>query len=292
MSEKLSRLFTNWRVPFLILSLLLTVTLGNGLLRVQFDTSLSALLTRSDPYLAELDIMNAEFPFDLDVVFAFIAAEGDTVFSVPVLDAIADLNARYTDIPHAGRISSLLEYSDPQTQQRLFQRSYRQYSDAQLASLQQQALSDPLLSANLLAADARLSFAVIYVSATGLSTEQRLDIATASARVRDQLRQAHPEVDIHVSSDVMLEQSSQQAMISDLSSFLPFVIIACVLIICYCFRSVILGACILAHEAMAIVCTVGLLSYLGVAFNSVSVIAPLVVAVISVANSVHIISLY
>ncbi len=292
MSEIVSRLFTERRVAMLVLSLLVTALLGSGIQRVQLDTSLSALLTRSDPYLEELDIMAARFPSDLDVVFAFIPGNDDSVFSPAVLDAIAGLNSRFDEIPYATRISSLLEYSDPQTQRRLFQGNYRQYSDTQLADLQQQALADPLLTANLLAPDARLSFAVVYADGSGLTTDQRIEIAAAAATLRDELRVAHPAVDIHVSGDVLLEQSSQQAMLSDLSSFLPFVIFVCALLICYCFRSVILGACILAHEALVIVCTVGALSLLGVAFNSVSVIAPLVVAVISVANSVHIVSLF
>ena len=46
---------------------------------------------------------------------------------------------------------------------------------------------------------------------------------------------------------MILEQSSQSAMIEDLTSLLPIVILICVLVICYCFRSLTLGACILVH---------------------------------------------
>ena len=80
-------------------------------------------------------------------------------------------------------------------------------------------------------------------------------------------------------------------MIEDLTSLLPIVILICVLVICYCFRSLTLGACILVHVVVTAACTVGTVNYLGFSFNNISIIAPLVVIIIAVANSVHIISI-
>ena len=73
---------------------------------------------------------------------------------------------------------------------------------------------------------------------------------------------------------MILEQSSQSAMIEDLTSLLPIVILICVLVICYCFRSLTLGACILVPGGD---CSMhrrnGQLS--SFSFNNISIIAPL-----------------
>ena len=60
-----------------------------------------------------------------------------------------------------------------------------------------------------------------------------------------------------------------EAMVDDLTNLLPFIILVCVLCICYCFKSVKLGACILTHTIFTILCTVGALGYLSFEFNNI-----------------------
>lgn len=275
-----------------LISAVISLLLATGILRTSFDTSLEALLTESDPYLDELFLMEAAFPAPLEVRFAFVAGESDTVFNSELLAAIEDLRDNYAAIPFAARITSILGYVSPETQSRLFIKTLRSYSEEDLLDVADAALADRLLTANLLSDDGALTFAIITTDSEGLSDDERLDIATATLLLRDELRSRHPNVQILANSEVMLEQSSQQAMVDDLTNLMPFVILACVLAICYCFRSATLGICILTHVLFTLLCTIGTLGYLGFAFNSISIIAPLVLVIIAVANSVHIISIY
>lgn len=262
-SQQVAEFTVARRKLLLILACLLSLLLGSGIIRTSFDTSFSALLTRSDPYIEEFDALQAEFPDDSTISFAFIPQEGKTVFDRSVLDAIVQLKQSYTSIPFAERLSSLIDYVSPETRKRLFVRPLENYSQAELDALLEPALEDRLLTANLLTQDGGLSFASITTSANQSSPEQRAQIAEATLALREQLRLQNPSLGIHVNSDVLLEQSSQQAMIDDLTTLLPFVILACVLVICYCFRSITLGICILSHTLFTILCTVGTLAYLG-----------------------------
>lgn len=291
-SQRVADFSVRRRRILLILASVITLILATGILRTSFDTSLNALLTRSDPYLDEYDLLDQEFPNEVVVTFAFISSQFDSVFDRNVLDAIADLRDRYRELPFAVRLSSLIDYYSPETQQRLFVRPLADYTQDELDTLRQSAVNDRLLTNNLLSKDASLTFAIVTLDARDATSRQRLDIANATIRLRDDLRASNPDVVIHANSDVLLEQSSQQAMVDDLTSLLPFIILVCVLSICYCFKSVTLGICILTHTIFTVVCTVGALGYLGFAFNNISIIAPLVVVIISIANSVHIISIY
>ncbi|MDP6653270.1 MAG: MMPL family transporter, partial [Gammaproteobacteria bacterium] len=281
----------NCRVLFTVASVI-TLLLASGILRTSFDTSLDALLTRSDPYLDELELLDDEFPNQLDVYFAFVAEEGSHVFEPVILEAIADLGEQYTELPFADSFVSVIDYIYPETQRRLFARPIADYSQSDLNAMVNEAVADRILTANLLSTNAELSFAIVYLDAETASSAERLEIADAVLSLRDELRIAHPEVAIQANADVLLEQSSQQAMVDDLTTLMPIIILICVLTICYCFRSATLGVCILTHTIFTILCTVGALGYLGFAFNTISIIAPLVVVIISVANSVHIISIY
>lgn len=292
LSQRVAEFAVRQRLPLVIFASILSLLLGSGIVRTSFDTSFNALLTRSDPYLEEYDALEEEFPGAIEISFVFVAEEGKTVFDKPVLDAMVQLRDNYKSIPYTDRLNSIIDYRSPETRKRLFIRSIDAYSQAELGALLDTALADRLLTANLLSPDATLSFAQISTDMDPASPQQRLQLADAILALRDELRAQNPGISIHANSEVLLEQSSQQAMIDDLTTLLPFVILACVLVICYCFRSVTLGFCILSHTVFTIVSTVGVLAYLGFAFNSISVMAPLVVVIISVANSVHIISIY
>lgn len=53
-------------------SLLLTAALGTGILHIGFDTSLSSLLARNDPYLSQVEEMEAQFDPPDTVSFAVV----------------------------------------------------------------------------------------------------------------------------------------------------------------------------------------------------------------------------
>ena len=291
-SQRVADFTVTFRIQLFALATLITLILSTGILRTSFDTSLNALLTESDPYLDELELLDEEFPTNSEIRFAFIANEGETVFTPATLNAIAELKETFTAIPRIRGITTILEFTSPETQARLFSKPLDEYSDSELLQVSETARSDRLLTNNLLSQNGSLSFAVISLNSRDATNEERLEIATAVLDLQEQLRLSHPGVSLFANADVLLEQSSQQAMVDDLTSLLPIVILLCVLVICYCFRSITLGICILTHVLFTVFCTVGALGYLNFAFNNISIIAPLVVVIISVATSVHIISIY
>lgn len=269
-----------------------SLLLATGVFRLGFDSSLDSLLTRSDPYLDELDLLEAEFPQSTEIVFAFLAPEGESVFTRDRLQAIEALRERYLEIPLAGRHSSLLDYYSPRNLRRLFARDFREYGEAELAGLMRTAQADELLTGNLLSNDASLAFTRIRLNAEFADEAQRLDAAREALRVRDALREEFPELYIHVSGEVLVEFSSRQSMLEDLGGLLPFVILACILAICGFFRSVRAGFAILAHTLLTLLCALGTLGLSGFSFNTVTAIAPVIIVVVCVASSVHVISIY
>ena len=269
-----------------------SLLLATGVFRLGFDSSLDSLLTRSDPYLDELDLLEAEFPQSTEIVFAFLAPEGESVFTRDRLQAIDALRGRYREIPLAGRHSSLLDYYSPRNLRSLFARDFREYGEAELAGLMRTAQADELLTGNLLSSDASLAFTRIRLNAEFADEAQRLDAAREALRLRDALRKEFPELDIHISGEVLLEYSSRQSMLEDLGGLLPFVILACILAICGFFRSVRAGFAILAHTLLTLLCALGTLGLAGFSFNTVTAIAPVIIVVVCVASSVHVISIY
>ena len=291
-ANRVATLCVERRLALFSTSGLMMAMLATGILLTSFDGTFNALLTESDPYLDELEIMDDEFPIPTEAAFIFVAPDGGTIFDTAILRAIEDLRESYEVVPLADYLSTIINWVSPETQRRLFAKRVNEYSEAELSALAETAIQDRLLTNNLLAKDASLTFGNLSLNARDADVDQRMEIATAITQLRDDIRARHPDVELYVGSDFILEQSSQSAMIKDLTSLLPIVIIICVLVICYCFRSITLGASILIHVLFTTICTIGAVNYFGFSFNSISVIAPLVVIIIAVANSVHIISIY
>ncbi|NKB35015.1 MAG: MMPL family transporter [Pseudomonadales bacterium] len=280
------------RYLLFIVATVITALLSMGILRTSFDTSLSALLSESDPYLDELDLLEQQFPSSSEIRFAFIAEEGETIFTREILEAIRELEDIFTEIPRIRGITTVLEYTAPETQRRLFSKELAEYTADEFLEVSNTATNDQLLTSNLLSQNGALTFAVITLNSRDASNEVRLEIADAVLEVQDQLRTNHPNVALFANADVLLEQSSQQAMVEDLTSLLPIVILLCVLVICFCFKSIAIGGSILTHVIFSLISTVGALGFLNFSFNNISIMAPLVVVIICVATSVHIISIY
>ena len=289
-----ARLLVQQRNALLALAVLLSVLLAAAIPRTGFDTSLSVLLTRSDPWLAERDRMQAEFPGVLEISFAFEPASGD-VFSHANLAAMVDLSQEYRQIPLARSMNSILAWQSPYGDDTFFEKPLAQigtYTVAELQERRARALTEEFVAGMLLSPAGDLALASVRLGTATLTAEQRLATAEATLALRDSLQSRHPDVAVHVSSEALYELSSRDAMLEDLLYLLPIVLLLCNGIICYSFRSVLLGASILAVSLLAIVMTVGTLGWLGISFNSISVMAPLVVVTIAVANSVHLVSIY
>ncbi len=283
-----------WRRWLLAGATLLCLLAGAGLIHLDYDTSLGDLLPAQDPYQDQREQLRERFPTAPQISFALIPDNGQ-VFSPPTLEALAELNRRFRQIPHARSMDSILNYRSPFGEVSLLPSPWNdmsRYSETQLDQAREQALSNPLVDGELVSPDTDLALARITLSIDDPSAARNRAMADASLRLRDTLEQAHPEVSVHVSSEALFEQSTRQAMVRDLTRLLPVVMALCALLVCYCFRSVVLGLSILAVAGLTVALTTGTLGWLGIAFNTVSIMAPLVVVIIAVADSVHIVSVH
>ena len=175
--KKIAETTVSNRSGLFILSLILTCIFGSGIFKTSFDSSLSALLSQSDPYLDELEEVDRTFPSNGEIRFAFIAERNNSVFDRKILLAISDLKEKFTVIPKVQGITTILEYTSPETQRRLFSKSINDLSDSEIAQIGEIATNERFLTANLLSSDAKLTFAIIDVNTREATNTERLEIA-------------------------------------------------------------------------------------------------------------------
>lgn len=285
-----------WRKSLLLSSLCLTLALAAGLRHADFDTRIEVLLGDNDPFIAERDLMNQRFREPQAISIAVTAAQpGISVFSPQVLNALGDMHFAYRQIPYTTRASSVVAFDSPFGEIGLIAGRFRNFESVDPGTLQdarERAMNNELIGRTMVSADEAIALFSMTLSLTDTSTEQNREIADALTQFIDQLHIEHPDVRFYGSGEALYEMSTRAAMLQDLLYLLPWVILICILFICYCFKSVRHGASILMVTLMTVASTVGTLAWSGTAFNSISVMAPLVVVIIAVANTAHLLSIF
>jgi uncharacterized protein len=292
----MTELLIRFRLLLLLTAGALAAVLAAGALQTGFDTRIEVLLGANDPYYLERNNMAELFPEQPTINFAVIPTDTELdIFSPAVLNALGELHFAYRQIPYVERASSVVALDSPFGEIGLVPGRFRRFETVAPETLQRardKAMNDNFIRGILVSEDASLAMFVITLREQNYNSLQNRAISDAVQVLLTRLRDEFPEVAFYASAEALYETATRDAMIQDLTQLLPLVVMCCIILICYCFRSVLHGLAILLVTLLTVSSTVGLFGWMHIAFNSVSVMAPLVVVIIVVATTAHILSVY
>ncbi len=267
-----------------------------GMLNTTLDSSFNSILSEDDPYRKEVDEVRADFPPSTGVLFAFIT-EKDTVFTLDTLQAMEDLTNRYVEVHSAVSVGSLINRRLNAVDSDIYNRDYlipelSGLSQNDLNELRDIALNDDDLTKSLLSPEGDMALALIKYKASKDDKDTRLEIAESVVTLRDSLRAKYPDLTIYVLGNVLFELDSYKAQIKDSTYLFPFVIVVSILLLWFCLRSLSFSLCLFAVAFTTIGLTVGTVGWAEIPFNQISLMGPLVVLMIAMADGIHIVSVY
>lgn len=279
-----------------LLTLILGGAVGWGALHTQLDSTFEAILSEDDPYRKEVEQVQQDFPPSTGVLFAFMSPDGG-VFNFDMLNAMEDLTSRYSEVESAVSVGSLLNRRLTAVDAERFDRDYlvpdlTTLSPDDLDSIKDIALSDDSLTKSILSPEGDMALAMIKYRATSDDKETRLSIARSAVALRDSLRADYPDQTIYVLGRVLFELDSYNAQIKDSRYLFPIVVTISTLLLWFCLRSLPFALCLFGMAFATIGMTVGTVGWAGVPFNQISLMAPLVVVMIAMADGIHIVSIY
>jgi len=279
---------------------LLTVILGSviayGMLNTSLDSSFASILSEDDPYRKEVDQVREDFPPSTGVLFAFIVDEG-TVFNFDALRAMEALTSRYVEVESAVSVGSLLNRRLNAVDADIYERDYlipdlADLSQSQLKDIENIALNDDDLTKSLLSPEGDMALAIVKYKASKDDQDTRLSIAQSVVDLRDSLRAEYPEVTIYILGGVLFELDSYKAQIKDSKYLFPFVVALSILLLWFCLKSLSFSMCLFVVAFATIGLTVGVVGWAEIPFNQISLMGPLVVIMIAMADGIHIVSIY
>lgn len=296
--KRLARHLIRYRFPLLLALVATCLVLAPGLLRLEFNSELSVLLPESDPLVSEQRMLQNRFAEADEISFAIAPDNGD-VFSTPSLQVLARLQQRFRDIPGATQIASLLNHETPYGEVSIVPWPWQnldRFSPEEREQMRQQALDDPLVRNRLIDGAGHITFVTVTLDSPTVaepdSTTRNRRISEAVASLLDTVRSDFPTVAVAASAGPIFEHDTRQAMIDDLTRLLPLTIVVCVLFIAWCFGSMRSALVVLGVALLSVLLTLATLGLMGRAFNTVSIMAPLVIVMVAVADAVHLLSLH
>ena len=295
MTIDLPNILVRQRILLTILTLVIGAAVATGIPKSEMDNSTDAILAQNDPYKPEIDQAKLDFPSSPSLLFAF---EGDPdVFTVETLAAIEALNERYMEVDSAIAVGSLLNYplndADSAVQGRRYLIPELQgLTDDALAVVRSVALADEDLTKRILAKDGSMTLATVKYKLDDDSQAANIALAESAIRLRDSLRENHPQVNVYVIGSPLFMRDSHLAAERDNRVLFPLVTIIGVLLLWLCLKSLTASICLFVLTAATLTMTLGTHAWLGIALNQISRLGPLVVFVIALADGIHLVSVY
>lgn len=283
------------RLLLSVLAIVIAGLMALGIERTTFDGSPEAVLADGDPYKAEVDQAKQDFPPSTSLVVAFQAQED--IFNRTALAAVDELTRRYIEVDSALAVGSILNYRLNESDKKTYGRTYLvpeldTLTDADFPELRRIALADSDLTRNLLSPAGDFTIATIKYKLSEDTAEARIALATSAVTLRDSLRANHPQVDIYVIGGPLFERDSQIASDKDNRLLFPLVMLVGLVLLWFCLRSLLSSLSLFVLTAITLVVTLGSHAWLDIPLNQISRLGPLVVAVIAMADGIHIVSVY
>ena len=282
-----------WLVVALTVLLMLAVTAGARFITVTSDY---LVLFRDDnPQLLAFQALENTYSATDRALIAVAPREG-SVFTREALGAVVELTDAAWETPYSSRVDSLTNYShsealgeDDLVVAPLVEDAGA-LGDADLARVETIAMDAIEIVGRLVSRDGHAAGVVINFVLPENRDEAVTEITEYLETLLGQARARHPGVDYYMTGDIALNDAFAEATQDDLQTLTPIVFLIIVVLTSLFLRSILGTAAIVAVLMFAVNTTMGFAGWMGVVFSPTSSGVPIIVAVIAVADSIHVVT--
>jgi len=292
MTNSIGIQLVKWRWLFALFSLMLVFTMASGAKFLTFATDYGVWFSDDNPQYLDFSSIQKTF-VKADNVVILITPKDGQVFNQQTLASVEWLTNEAWQVPFSTRVDSLSNFQytygveDDLIVTDLIEDA-NGLSNKEIAKIKAIAMHEPLLLNNAISSDAKVTAVNITINLPNGDPEGSPKVTAYARDLITQLKQRNPNIDVHLTGLVVMDNAFMEASMSDMGS-LTLVMFALILLGLLLFlRSITATLSILTITILSIVSTMGVAGWLGVQLTPVSASAPTIVMTIVVANAVHI----
>ncbi len=280
--------------PWLVigLTLLLAVASASGARFLDFSNNYRVFFSKENPELVAFENFQATYTKNDNITFVLQPRDG-TVFTPRIADVLEQLTAEAWQIPYAIRVDSITNFQhswadgDELTVEDLV-RGGASMSEETLAEKRRVALNEPLLLRNLISPDTRTTGVNVTLQYPEESLTEVPEAVGFAREMAARVEAEHPDVRVALSGLSMLNNAFAEAGQQDSMTLMPLMFVVLVLFMVIVLRSLSGTLAAMAVVALSSVTALGLTGYAGIMLSPISLMAPIIIMTLAVADSVHI----
>ncbi len=294
-SGKFARSVITHRVWAILLTLIVCVAAGSGLLTLTYNPDSRVFLGSENPHRQALEQIEKTYSAANSVQFIIVPGNG-TVFDRDALSLLQQLTELAWTLPHAFQVSSLANsqfstvagddisiedlYEDPQ-----------ELNDQQLAELRDRVLSDESLAGRNVSEDAQVALATVLVQVPDVARSNAiLEIAAAAREIADRMMAQFPQTTVRLSGGIMGDMAFAEAARRDSQTLVPLMLVVVTVTLLLALRSVVATVATLIVVCLSTAIAMGLGGFLGFSVNAATSGAPVIIMTLAIADCIHLLT--
>jgi predicted RND superfamily exporter protein len=291
--------YTGWVVNarwyILILIAGLVAMAGYGIKDLQFKSDYRMFFSDDNPQLTALENLQKTYTRDDNVLLVLTPAKGD-VFSPEILTIAQQLTKDLWQTPYSTRVDSLVNFQyshangDEVTVEDLVG-DITQLTPEDLTRIKLYALQEPLLVNRLVSPNAKVMGFNVVILRPGINQDsETVEVTQYVRKLADSLRAEYPDLDVRITGSILMDTAFAESSELDMRTLTPAMLIIIAVALWFFLRSFWGMITVLLMMTLAVIATVGMTGWLGIAFSPSSIPAPTILLTLVVANSVHLLT--
>lgn len=277
------------------LALAMLVLGAMGASKLQLNPDARQFFAEENPDRIALDEFEIEFAKDDNLLITISPKSGDA-FAPEVLRMTGELTERAWLLPFVRRVNSLTN----------FQHTYAEGDEMIVRDLvpdieavdaaagneaREIALSRPEIVHSLISPDGKHAALQVLFRLPGTDVFTEVPSVVAETEVlMEEIRAANPDIRFGVTGSVMINNQFATSGQDDGATLTPMMFALILFLVFIAFRSVLAVLMTVLVIAVSAITGLGALGWSGVALNSVTVLAPLIIMTLAVASVVHVLA--
>ncbi|MCG6864723.1 MAG: MMPL family transporter [Thiogranum sp.] len=292
MTRSLAAWLVRWRWALVVAVLALVALAAAGARFLTFSNDYRVFFSKENPQLLAFENLQNTYTKSDNVLFVLAPADG-TVFTPQTLSAVEWLTEQSWQIPYSIRVDSVSN----------FQHTYAEdddlivedlvtdaghYTAQDLERVKQVALHEPLLVNRIVSPDGRVTGVNVIVQLPGVDPAAEVpQVVSFSRNIAAQLEQRYPDIDVHLTGIVLLNNAFSENAVKDMTTLVPIMFAVIVVILALLLRSVWGTLATMLVILLSIVTAIGAAGWLGIQMTPPSASAPTMIMTLAVADCVH-----
>ncbi len=295
MKERLFRFVLDHPVWVILLSMLFVFGAAYGAKNLVFKSDYRVFFSEENPQLTAFESMQKIYSKSDNIAFIISPNDGE-VFTPKTLKAIQELTTESWQVPFSTRVDSITNFQHTWSEEDdMFVEDLvldaETVTNADMPRLKEIAVNEPLLLHKLISPEAHVTVVNVTVQLPGINpVEEVPQVVTKVREMKAQFIEQNPDITVHLSGMVMMNNSFAESSLSDNATLVPIMFGVVLLGMIFLLRTFSGTFATVIIIIFTIVSTMGLAGHTGFFLTGPSSTTPIMVLTLAVADCIHILT--